>query len=107
MRGCVLSDTAVLRPHTLPCCCCLQSFEPPEPVEGDGSRWVIGWQFAAGEYLQVSRDVFGDEGIQQVFMSPSAQGPAESAEEVPGLPPSRGTLGQTPQRVAVFSECHC
>jgi hypothetical protein len=53
-----------------------------------GSSWVLGWQFAAGEHLQQQRDVFGDEGISDVFLTPSE---------------AQGAAG-TPQGIAVFSE---
>jgi hypothetical protein len=44
---------------------CLQNFA--QVAQDDGSsRWVLGWQFAAGEHLQQSKDVFGDAGIQKV-----------------------------------------
>lgn len=85
-------------PVVLPPLLCVQSMQPPAPVKEGDSRWVLGWQFAAGEYLQMSRDVFGDEGIQNVFMSPSLQGPAE------GVSPALPGRDQTPQHVAVFSE---
>jgi hypothetical protein len=43
----------------------LQNFAQVGPEDGS-SRWVLGWQFAAGEHLQQSKDVFGDIGIQKV-----------------------------------------
>lgn len=105
-------------------CLYLQAFSLPgatlasTTAQGPASsRWVLGWQFAAGEYVQLNRDVFGDTGIQQVYMSPSLQGPSDdggggsssdpsaSSQMAAGsLPPSTGVIGETPQRVAVFSE---
>lgn len=83
----------------------MQDAAAAAPSDSQDSRWVLGWQFAAGEYLQMSRDVFGDDGIQKVFMSPSLQGTAADAgAEAPAA--GRGMLGQSPQRVAVFSEYH-
>jgi hypothetical protein len=38
-----------------------------QDAPGDGNRWVLGWQFAAGEHIRDSKDVFGDEGIQKVI----------------------------------------
>jgi len=87
-------------------CLCLQDAVAAAPSDSQDSRWVLGWQFAAGEYLQMSRDVFGDDGIQKVFMSPSLQGPgADTGAEAAAA--GRGMLGQSPQRVAVFSRYHC
>jgi hypothetical protein len=86
----------------LPSALCVQGVQPPATLKEGDSRWVLGWQFAAGEYLQMSRDVFGDEGIQNVYMSPSLQGPAEGAEG--GVSPALPGRDQTPQHVAVFSE---
>jgi hypothetical protein len=80
----------------------MQAFQATPLPEGQNSRWVLGWQFTAGEYLQLSRDVFGDEGIQEVYLSPSAQ--ADAGPEAPAAAlPGKGPSGQTPQRVAVFS----
>lgn len=84
----------------------LQDLEPEAAAKpSPASRWVLGWQFAAGEYLQMSRDVFGDEGIQQVFMSPSLQGGPDGSSDSQAS--GRGLPAQTPQRVAVFSKCSC
>jgi len=63
------------------------------------SSWVLGWQFGAGETIQLQRDVFGDPGVFDVFLSSGQQ----QAAVVPGA------AGQLPsqmhlQRVAVFSE---
>lgn len=81
-------------------CVRLQSFEPPPRGDNSSSRWVLGWQFAAGEYLQLSRDVFGDEGIQRVYMAPNLA----DAGEADAATVARGTTDQTRQRVAVFSK---
>lgn len=54
----------------------------------------------------MTRDVFGDDGIQKVFMSPSLQPPPEGTEAASALLPNKGNLGQAGnlgQRVAVFS----
>ena len=85
----------------------LQGAAPQPASDAAGPRWVLGWQFAAGEYLQMSRDVFGDDGIQEVVMSPSLQGPADAGGggDAQAAPPAgRGALGQKPQHIAVFSE---
>jgi hypothetical protein len=79
----------------------MQAFGVTHLPEGQSSRWVLGWQFMAGEYLQLSRDVFGDEGIQEVYLSPSAQ--TDAPPDTPAALPGKGPSGQTPQRVAVFS----
>lgn len=72
--GCTMTLCIVL--HYI-CCLCLslQSFGAAEPDDGS-SRWVLGWQFAAGEYLQQSKDVFGDAGIQKVSRWTSNSCPA-------------------------------
>jgi hypothetical protein len=56
---------------------------------GNVSSWVLGWRFAAGEAITSDRDVFGDPGTFDVFLS-SLQ------------PPAAGAAPQ--QLAAVFSE---
>jgi hypothetical protein len=64
----------------------------PQPPQVNASSWVLGWQFSAGERIQLQRDVFGDPGIFDVFLSAGA-----------GAPRVAGRQGRQ-QRIAVFSE---
>lgn len=36
----------------------------------NGSQWVLGWQFTAGEHIQQDRDVFGDDSSYAVHLMP-------------------------------------
>jgi hypothetical protein len=56
-------------------------------ARSSNASWVLGWQFTAGEHLQQQRDVFGDDGITDVFLTARDQAAAGA-----------------PQGVAVFSE---
>lgn len=67
---------------------------------------MLGWQFAAGEYIQTSRDVFGDEGIYDVVTRPNLQAPANAAAGEAAGNAARGSrrADTRKQHVAVFSE---
>ncbi|WIA40777.1 hypothetical protein OEZ86_004457 [Tetradesmus obliquus] len=41
------------------------------------ASWVLGWTFTAGEHLQQPRDVFGDDGISDVYLSGQDQAAAQ------------------------------
>jgi hypothetical protein len=58
-------------------------------ARSSNASWVLGWQFTAGEHLQQQRDVFGDDGITNVFLTAPDQAAAGA-----------------PQGIAVFSEWH-
>jgi hypothetical protein len=55
-------------------------------ARSSNASWVLGWQFTAGEYLQQQRDVFGDDGITNIFLAPDQ------------------AAAGAPQGIAVFSE---
>ena len=69
-------------------------------LQVDINSWVLGWHFSAGERIQLDRDVFGDDGIFDVYLSDAAKGGPAS----PSITNSSRASG-SPQGVAVFSKC--
>lgn len=45
--------------------------------QGNISTWVLGWKFNAGERIAVDKDVFGDKGTFDVFLTQN--GPQSAA----------------------------
>jgi hypothetical protein len=70
------------------------------------SSWVLGWQFAGGERILVPRDVFGDDGTYNVFLSDTSN-TSTSSSGSSGAGNARAAGGSSGQAVAVLSECWC